>query len=263
MLVGDIRIDPVLDGTAWFPAREAYPQAVPGRVDQHFGPGGLVRFPIGAFLIATSGRVVLVDCGAGPLRRDDFEAGALLDGLAARGVRPDDVTDVLFTHLHWDHVGWATRAGAVVFERATYRCHRADWDHFMCDERAARKLRPIDNRLEPWDAAGPLLPGIDALPAPGHTPGHSMIVVSSGVDRAIVLGDAAHCPLEIEDLEMGGIADVDPGLAAKTRAWVADELERTGTTATGPHFPDLAFGRLVRGEGARRWVIAPARGHHV
>jgi len=255
LAVGDARIDAVVDGAAWFRARDAYPEAAPENVDAHFGPGGKVRIPIGGFLIRSNGRVVLVDCGAGPLSRDDIEAGALPDALAALGLQSADVTDVLLTHLHWDHVGWATRAGAIVFERAVYRCHRADWDHFLCDERAARKLSPLQDRLETWDAAGPILAGIDALPAPGHTPGHSMIVVSSGSDRAIILGDVAHCPLEFEDLEMGGIADVDPALAAKTRAWVAGELERSGTSASGPHFPELAFGRLLRGDGGRHWVV--------
>jgi hypothetical protein len=81
-----------------------------------------------------------------------------------------------------------------------------------------------------------------------------MIVVSSGSERAIILGDAAHCPVELLDLELGGISDVDPGLAARTRSWIARQLERDGTQASAPHFPELAFGRLIRAEGTLRWV---------
>jgi glyoxylase-like metal-dependent hydrolase (beta-lactamase superfamily II) len=256
--VGDIRVDPLIDGHAWMPAQDAYPQARPGSVDTHFGSDGLVRMPIGAFLIRGGDHVVLVDAGAGPLQRAGFSAGALVDELARLGVTTGDVTDVVLTHLHWDHVGWTTQKGTIVFERALYRCHEADWEHFLCDDGAARKLSPLRDRMERWDTAGPILPGIDALPAPGHTPGHTMIVVSSGRERAVILGDAAHCPIEIEDLEMGGIADVDPSLPrSSARA-------RSSARPTSPSWRSAgSCDPATRGDGSCEESIARACSHHV
>ena len=178
----------------------------------------------------------------------------MLDNLQALGVAADDVTDVVFTHLHFDHTGWATVDGAPVFRSATYRCDAADWAHFVpSDERATRKLSPIESQLETWDGDGTLLPGVDVRRAPGHTPGSAVLVLSSGDARAVLLGDAVHCPVELVDDEWATIGDVDPDLAKRTRVALARELEASGTPAAAAHFPGLEFGRLLPGEGKRAW----------
>jgi glyoxylase-like metal-dependent hydrolase (beta-lactamase superfamily II) len=185
-----------------------------------------------------------------------FAGGAFLQSLAAHGVTPSEVTDVVFTHLHFDHVGWATRKGEVVFPNATYRCDRRDWTHFVGpDPGATRKLSPVESRLETWDASGPLLPGIDVLAAPGHTPGSTVVVLSSGADRALLLGDVAHCPVQLVDDEWAILGDVDPALARRTRTALAREIEDTGVPVAGVHFPGMRFGRLLSGQGGRRWVV--------
>ena len=67
---------------------------------------------------------------------------------------------MLFTHLHFDHVGWATQQGTVVFPNATYRCDERDWVHFVGpDPGATRKLSPLAERMEFWSATGPCSPG--------------------------------------------------------------------------------------------------------
>ena len=121
--------------------------------------------------------------------------------------------------------------------------------------RSDRKLTPIADRVVLWDQSGPVVAGIDALTAPGHTPGSTVIVVSSGADRAILLGDVAHCPLELEEEEWNGMGDVDPELAQRTRNALARELEGTDTPVSAAHFPGLQFGRVLRGEGKRMWVV--------
>jgi glyoxylase-like metal-dependent hydrolase (beta-lactamase superfamily II) len=222
---------------------------------------GQLELAVGGFLLRTGQHTVLVDAGLGP-REAPFglgfaRAGALVKNLTALGVAPEDVTDVVFTHLHFDHVGWATQKGQVVFPNATYRCDRRDWEHFVGpDEGATRKLSPLEDRMAFWDASGPLLPGFDVLTAPGHTPGSTIMVVSSGTARAMLLGDVVHCPVELLDDEWAGMGDVDPSLAMRTRVALARELEGTDVPVAAAHFPGLQFGRLLLGEGKRQWVVA-------
>jgi glyoxylase-like metal-dependent hydrolase (beta-lactamase superfamily II) len=266
--VGELLIEPILDGVARIPPTEAYMMGTNvvtgtgGEADdwaphrQFLAEDGQLEFALGGFLIRSADRVVVVDTGVGPIDRGPFHGGGFLDGLGAAGVTPDDVTDVLLTHLHFDHVGWATQQGAIVFPRATYRCDERDWAHFVGpDERATRKLSPLAGRLEPWNGSGRLLSGLDTIAAPGHTPGSTIIVVSSGTDRALLLGDVVHCPVELIDDEWAGMGDVDPGLARATRIALAKELEGTDTPVAAAHFPGMQFGRLLAARGTRRWLF--------
>jgi glyoxylase-like metal-dependent hydrolase (beta-lactamase superfamily II) len=268
MRVGDLDILPVLDGVARLSPSEAYRTGggeAPGRgaEDADWAPhrsfladDGMLELAIGGFLARSGDRLVLIDTGLGEMQRGAFLGGQLLSGLAAAGVQPPDITDVILTHLHFDHVGWTTRHGEIVFPEATYRCDKRDWDHFVGpDPGATKKLSPIEDRLETWDGSGQLLPGIDTLAAPGHTPGSTIIVLSSGVHRALLLGDVVHCPIELLDDEWAGLGDVDPTLARRTRLALVRELEGSDVPAAAAHFPGLQFGRLIAGEGQRHWVV--------
>jgi glyoxylase-like metal-dependent hydrolase (beta-lactamase superfamily II) len=276
MRVGEIDIIPVIDGVGHMNPTEAYANtlfpagggtspASEGRgtsIDDwapHRGlldEDGMLTLALGGFLVRTGDRLALVDAGIGPIDIGIMSGGALLTELAALGVAPGDITDVVLTHLHFDHVGWTTRKGEVVFENATYRCDRRDWEHFVGpDPGATRKLLPLESRLETWDGSGTLLPGIDTMAAPGHTPGSTILVVSSGTERALLLGDAVHCPVELLDDEWAGMADVDPELALRTRVALARELEGSDVPVAASHFPGMQFGRLLAASGRRSWVF--------
>jgi glyoxylase-like metal-dependent hydrolase (beta-lactamase superfamily II) len=259
MRVGDLEVTPLIDGEFSAKATEVYPGIVDWEPHKKWlTHDGMLEMAIGCFLVRTNGRNVLIDAGLGTLTLPGFTGGHLLEELAKAGLAPDDVTDVVFTHLHFDHVGWATQKGTVIFPNATYRCDAKDWTHFVGDDgtgEGGRKLFPVRDRLETFEGNATLAQGVDALPTPGHTPGHAAIVISSGTDRVVILGDAAHCPLELEESEIDGIGDVDPKLARQTRNAIMRELEESGTPASAPHFPGLQFGRLLRGEGRAQWVI--------
>lgn len=259
--VGRLRVVPVSDGLA------KLPPGYFGNVDweRHralLGPGGTLDLPIGTFLVHGPEQTVLVDAGVGPLRDDTWLGGELPAGLAAAGVGPEDVDLVICTHLHMDHVGWLVAGGAPFFPRATVRFGTGDWDHFVTrrggSERTRRTMEALAaaGRLDPVTADGePLAAGITARLTPGHTPGHLSLVLASGTDRAYLLGDAVHCPAQIEEPDWVNLSDVDPALAAATRAALWEELEGGGHPFTAAHFPGLEFGRLLRGQG-RRFVAA-------
>jgi glyoxylase-like metal-dependent hydrolase (beta-lactamase superfamily II) len=263
MRVGELEVLPLLDGELKARPAEMYP----GTTDIDWEPHkrwltheGMIELAIGCFLIRTADRRVLIDAGLGTVKVEGFTGGRLLDELSTIGETPESVTDVVFTHLHFDHVGWATQQGAIVFPNATYRCHADDWSHFVENEGSLgggrRKLLPLVSQLETFDGQTTLAPGIDTLPTPGHTPGHTALVVSSGTERAMLLGDAAHCPIELEESEWDGLGDVDPVLAKRTRNAMMRELSDSGTPASAAHFPGLQFGRVLRGEGRAQWVVS-------
>ena len=261
MRIGEITVDPVFDARALLPATAAFA----GTTDEDWAPhrhlltdDGMLQLDMGGFLVRSGERILLVDTGLGSIDfgGSGFEGGKLLDSLAVLGITPPDITDVVFTHLHFDHVGWATSHGEVVFPNATYRCDARDWAHFVGpDPGATKKLAPIESRLESWDTKATLLPGVDMMTAPGHTPGSTIIVLSSGTERAMLLGDVVHCPIELIDEEWAGMGDVDPELAKRTRNALARELEGTDIPVAAAHFPGMVFGRLMRAEGKRHWIV--------
>jgi glyoxylase-like metal-dependent hydrolase (beta-lactamase superfamily II) len=264
MKVGALEVLPVVDGSARIQATALFAaQAGKGSDDDDWAPhrqllgdDGTLELALGGFLIRTGDHTVLVDAGVGRVNDGTFVGGQLLDSLGGYGLGPADVTDVIFTHLHFDHVGWATQQGTVVFDNATYRCDERDWTHFVGpDPGATKKLSPITDRLETWSADGTILPGLDAMVAPGHTPGSTIIVVSSGEERALLLGDVVHCPVELLDDEWAGMGDVDPELARRTRVALNRELEGNDTPVAAAHFPGLQFGRVLAGTGKRAWVF--------
>jgi glyoxylase-like metal-dependent hydrolase (beta-lactamase superfamily II) len=258
--VGDWHVDHVIDGRGAFKPTLTFASSTDEDWQLHrdlMDENGMLRFTMGGFLLRRADRTVLVDVGLGKEELMGIKCGALEDNLRATGAAPADVTDVVFTHLHIDHVGWASSDGRPFFPNATYRCSSADWEHFVVAHPGAEaeRIAPAAERFERWDCSGTILPGIDGLAAPGHTPGSTVIVVSSGAERAMLLGDVVHCPVQLVDDEWAALFDVDPDLARRTRNNLARELEGTDTRMTAAHFPEMSFGRLVRAEGRRRWVL--------
>jgi glyoxylase-like metal-dependent hydrolase (beta-lactamase superfamily II) len=269
--VGRLEILPVFDGTARLAPGEAYIGTPPEAWMPHrrfLDEDGVLELTLGGFLIRGRGRVVLVDTGIGIVNAGPFKGGLFLESLAAHGVQPEEVSDVVLTHLHFDHVGWTSQNGAAIFDRATYHCDQRDWDHFVTDanpqpprasfvgsEGGVAKLLPVADRLKPWSSSGPILAGLDAMVAPGHTPGSTIMVVSDGAERALLLGDVVHCPVELLDDEWEGLADVDPEQAKRTRVALAREIEGSNVPVVAGHFPGLEFGRLIAARGKRHWVV--------
>jgi len=220
---------------------------------------GRAPLPVGCFLVP-GGTTVLIDAGYGPADhqgRGTLVGGGLLAALAESGFGPADIDVVALSHLHLDHVGWlADSAGRPVFGRAQVLVGRADWEHFV--ERGDAALPLADHiragllaisqagRLTLLDGDQPVAPGITRLDAAGHTPGHSVFVVSDGRDRALLLGDALYCPAQLTETDWAALTDVDPGLARATRRRLAADLEAGGGLAVGCHFPGLEATRVLR-----------------
>jgi glyoxylase-like metal-dependent hydrolase (beta-lactamase superfamily II) len=261
MQIGGYQIDPVIDGEGRFRPTKTFRGTTEEQWLAHqdlLDQDGLLAFVMGGFLVRGHDRTILVDLGLGPATLMGITGGRMMESLQAHGVSPEDVTDVLFTHLHEDHIGWASMDGVPQFSNATFHCGAADYEHFVVEHNeqyANVKLGPCENRFETYEQA-PSLPGISTLEAPGHTPGSTVIVVSEGGDRAMMLGDVVHCPVQLVDDEWDALFDFDPVMARRTRTRLARELAGdTSAVLSGAHFPGMRFGRLLQGQGRRQWVI--------
>ncbi len=263
LAIGRHRLIGVRDGTFFMPpdflgVEEAHRELA--------DDDGTVRLPIGAFLMPGE-EPLLIDAGLGPgfPRPESMTGGALLDGLVAAGVRPDEVAHLALSHLHLDHTGWVARKhGGVTFPNAQLYVAQGDWDHFLGDAprghlgpspwvREALYDLAQRGRVTILDGERQLVPGLTALPAPGHTPGHTVYAVHDGHERALLLGDSIYCPQQLTEVDWGATSEVDPVLARRTREWLWREIESSGAAAVGQHFPGLQAGRVL----GREWQAVP------
>ena len=225
---------------------------------------GLSTMPLGCFLIRSGGKTVLIDTGLGNIQADTYKGGALLGDLAAAGVTPEDVDVVFITHLHADHCGTAAiRDGDTMrptFPNATYRWtadENAYWTDPNLKGQIARRdiFAAVGGRWQAADGGASLAPGVDVVSMPGHTPGHAGVVVSSGDERAFLLGDGIGCPAQLTETEWSGAGDIDPKLARRMQESLAKEIEGSGALLGASHFPGLTLGRVLVGEGKRYWAV--------
>jgi glyoxylase-like metal-dependent hydrolase (beta-lactamase superfamily II) len=223
MMLGDFEITALLDGTHPFPAAEVLTKAkvgAPGvrsKLFQDYADEASALLAasdltapmegsINAFLVNTGSKLVLIDSGAGTLY--GACCGHLIENLRASGYTPEQVDEVLLTHLHADHVGGIAPDGIAVFPNAVIRSSKLDADYWLDDanERAAPDfLRPMFEgdkaSLKPYIAAGrylpfegeqEMVPGIRSVPMPGHTPGHTSYAIVSRGQKLLVWGDVVH-----------------------------------------------------------------------
>jgi glyoxylase-like metal-dependent hydrolase (beta-lactamase superfamily II) len=263
--LGDLQVVGIQDGSA-FMSPGVFGDSDSEAHRSMLGADGRAELPISAFVVRSGEVTAIVDAGLGervvqwepegqgPQR---LEGGRLPEQLAAAGIDRADIDLVLLTHLHLDHDGWVWADDEPFFPNATVRFGAADWDALVegSTSETAEMMRGLADagRVDPIDDDGELVPGISALATPGHTPGHTMYVLSSGEQRAMILGDAISCPLQIEAPQFEALADVDRQMGIATRERVLRELEGSDTLVGGPHFPGLEFGRVLVGNGKRYW----------
>lgn len=259
VMVGEISIQPVHDGTAILDTA----LFSGGDFSQHrhlLHDDGRLHVPVGAFVVRTGARTVLLDAGVGDVQDEMFDGGAMLDDLARHGVAVADIETIIVSHLHSDHCGWLDRDGVPTFPNATIHIGAADWQWYVEDakggHRRAERLRSVEERVRLIDVDGmSIAPGITTRATPGHTPGHTSAVISSGTQRMIVLGDALHCPAQLTNAEWEFFHDVDRTLAVRTRQQLLRDAEEPGTSVLPCHFPGMQAARLVPATGERHWVV--------
>lgn len=245
----------------WSEARERYPET---------SEDGRWRLHVHCFVLRSEGRTFLVDTGFGPESAPAFSwsgvRGRLPEDLADAGVDPAEVERVLITHVHDDHLGWNVTAGTTdpLFPNAVYLIHRADWE-LMRDAQDEEDREIFAAVLEPLERAGvlrlvagpePLTAELTLVHAPGHTPGHQVVLIDSGAERAIVAADTVNHPAQLLQPGLNGTSDHAPAVASATRAALLERIVREDRLVLPSHFPE-AFGRFEP-DGAGRHLWRPA-----
>ena len=249
---------------AWEPFRARDPAA--------FGSPTVWRSCYRCFLLRSGSTTVLLDTGMGPegspLAAVFGTGGRLQEELADAGVAPGDVDVVVLSHLHPDHVGGNVRREdgepTLAFPNARHLVSETDWHAFHSPEVQAHFPFPfVDETITPLKTldALELIGGRHAVtdeitltPAPGHTPGHMTARIESEGERALLVADALLHPAQITKPGWSSMFDMDREQERATRELLLEELEAQDVLFAASHFPDPAFGRIVREEGRRYWA---------
>ena len=270
--IGDIEITAITDGEAasvshlWpFPdvpidLWQEYPTALDSR-NQHTSN-------FGAFVIRTGEHVMLIDTGLGPNPPAKFgEPPCMLPTeIRKAGIALEDVNTVFFTHLHFDHIGWALDQESVspLFPKARYLVSQDEFSYWKgCQDRnksdhleAFQKLlEPIDSLgvLDLFDGETELVPGIRTLPTPGHTPGHTSLLLESNGINGIVTGDVFHSSAQFTEPDWSHRADVDPDRGRNTRKSLLSRLVPGVTIAAGHLEHGSNIGTIAITKNKRYW----------
>lgn len=235
---------------------------------QHGITGDTLTPPCNVTLYRDGTNTVLFDAGSGHAFMPS--AGRLADALDAAGVSADEITHVLLTHAHPDHLwGVLDDFDDPVFANATHMIGQAELDYWTDPATvdtigtarasfavgAARRLEAIADRLETFTGGQEVLPGILAHDTPGHTPGHISFEVRQDSTAVMVVGDAignGHLALAHPDWASGADQDTEQGIATRVR--LLDQLATDGMAMVGFHLPGGGLGRVERADGAYRFV---------
>lgn len=209
MALGNFEVTALSDGTLELPVDKLLTNVKPATVEQLLARSyqkAPVETSFNGYLINTGSKLVLIDTGAAGLFGPTL--GRLVANLKASGYQPEQVDEVYITHMHPDHVGGLMADGKAVFPNAVVRAHtkeggfwlsQANMDAAPQDAKgffqgAMASLKPYADagKLKPFDGETELVPGIRAIPAIGHTPGHTVYAVESDGHRLVVWGDLMH-----------------------------------------------------------------------
>ncbi|MFM8820965.1 MAG: MBL fold metallo-hydrolase [Phenylobacterium sp.] len=231
-----------------------------------------VEGSVNAFLINTGSRLVLVDAGAGKLFGPTL--GRLQDSLRASGYRPEQVDDIIIAHLHPDHAGGLASAGQAVFPNAQLHIDQREAAYWLSPANlnaappankdffkgAMSSVEPYvrAGRLKTFDDGAEITPGVRVRSAPGHTIGHSLVVVESEGRKLLLWGDLVHAAaLQFSRPEVTIAYDTGSAEAAAQRWKIFEEAAREGYLVGAAHVSFPGLGHVSPEGPAYRWTPAP------
>jgi len=226
-----------------------------------------IYISINAFLLDTGKQVVLIDAGGSAALSGSM--GKLLSSLKMSGYEPEDVSVILLTHLHPDHIGALAQDGKMTFPNAHLYVSEAEAAHWLAPSRNSGELpyfQGTQQAIAPYQQASRFhtLPssnrtpvaGVQAVNLPGHTPGHLAYRVSSGNESLLFWGDVVHnFVLQFSDPAIFIDFDQDSKKARISRTRILQDAQKSGEWIAGAHMPFPGIGQvLAAGKNSYRWL---------
>jgi glyoxylase-like metal-dependent hydrolase (beta-lactamase superfamily II) len=273
--VGDIQCIAISDGTFSYPPDWFFSnvpkEELEGNLREHNLPLQQIVSPYTCLVAKAGKHTVLVDTGADGLAPT---TGDLLKNLKAEGITPEEITTVVLTHAHPDHIGGVLDAsGEPAFANARYVMSKTEWDFWtikpdlhgaemdvhmkeLLANCAMKNLPPLKARMEFVEGEKEIVPGVHAIPAPGHTPGHIALVISSGKGQLLHMSDTVLHPMHLEHPAWRTVFDLDQDDAASTRRRLLDRAAADKMNVLAYHFPFPGLGNVTKRGNAWEWEAA-------
>jgi glyoxylase-like metal-dependent hydrolase (beta-lactamase superfamily II) len=262
--IGDITVTAINDGFARRPLegfiRNAELADVKKAMEAAFLPADALPIAFNTLVLQTGGKLVLLDTGNG-----DWGAptsGVWMKNFRAAGFDPKDVSTILFSHFHGDHInGFRLKDGAAVFPNAEVMVPAAEWAFWMDDAKMSaapeamkgafanvrRAFGPLAKDIKQIEPGKEAVSGVTPVAAYGHTPGHTVYRVASGAASLLFMADTANHPaLFVRNPDWSAIFDQDPDMARATRRKLLDMVAADKTQVAFYHAPFPATGYIAK-----------------
>lgn len=227
-------------------------------------PVDYVYTPYTHLIVNTGKHLVLVDMGAGNKIPDCN--GTLPQIIRSIGINPADIDYVFITHAHPDHIGGTLNdAGEPNYPNASYVIRKEEWDFWFSEtaiektneffiNTAREQIGPLKDRMIFIDKDAEVLPGINVISAPGHTPGHMVVCFTSAGEKLYYVGDTVLYPLHLSHPDWLPIYDILPEKAAETKKIIFDLVASENALVIAQHFPPFpSIGRIVKQNIGWNW----------
>ena len=273
--VGRVEVTALSDGTMTWDALGQLTNISPAAA-RRLLDASLLKSPlvgaVNAYLIQLGGRLLLVDAGTGDT------LGPILfklpNSLKAIGYTPDQITDILVTHIHPDHTGGLAVGGKKVFPNATIHVDKRELAYWMDHAAMEAAEEPtksffgsveptlgpyvVSGSVKPFDGETQLFPGLRAVPAYGHTPGQVSYHLEDDGEKMIFWGDIIHVPaIQFANPNATIKFDVDSKAAARQRKKDFEDAAKNRTLVAMPHMYFPGVGHVAKDGDHYRWIPIP------
>lgn len=265
-LLGDFECVSISDGSKDYQPQAFFANVPEDHIEEILCERNLptdhITTPYSYLYVNTGDHQILMDMGMGYPPK----TGKMVQNLAEAGIAPADIDTVIITHAHPDHIGGTLNdEGKPIYANAQYYIFKREWD-FWFSERAtsmapekhikiARKnLEPIQRQIQMLDQETEILPGIRAIEAFGHTPGHMVVSVSSRGEKLVYISDTVLYPLHLEHPDWVPKFDILPDKADTSKHKIFDRVADEKCLVLGMHFPPFpSLGYVVKREKGWQW----------